>query len=317
MTTRGVVLPIVSKRGGEIFPASSLTVVPSMGAPKIHAGAHIQGHVFANGAEFCEAIPEGGGARAWHQGTWATDKGREEFTGTRSMHAAKALFSAPPQSLRDKAESAAQSLAPIAPMRHKLHSWNIAGAYPSVGRALSGEPRAMRAVSWQKSPKMVTLICNVVIPWNIKASVLIDFSAAMGATIDRLEDSGWRVEVWAAQIAISDSDFVGGSLVRLKASEDSTDMAKLVAGLGHPSFLRRLCFGYASVTSALKPLGDAMGYSAEILPPDDVSGVYCTSLSAAYETITDAKRKPTAQNFLAEIAATLGRQGFAGFSEEP
>ena len=316
MTTRGVVLPIVSKRGGEIFPASSLVVIPSGPAPKIRGNPAIQAHVFGSGVEFCETIPRDGRVRAWHQQTWDTSEDREAFTGTKSMEAAKSLFLDPPKDLRDQAEAAGKSLTVGQPMRQKMQSWNIAGAYPSVARSLSGEPRAMRTISWRKSPKMVTLLCNVVIPWTIQASVLIEFAAAMGAAVDMIEAAGWRAEVWTTQISISDADFVGGCLVRLKAHEEATDTAKLVAGLGHPSFLRRLCFGYASITDALKPLGRGMGYSAAIMPADDVSGIYCTSLSAACAALSRDTKEPTAQNFLEEIVATLGRQGFAGFSEE-
>ncbi len=316
MTTRGFVLPIVSRRGGEIFPVSSLTVVPAKGAPTIRGKPAIQAHVFASGVEFCAAIPQDGRVKAWNQETWYTSGDREMFTGTKSMRAAKALFLNPPKALRDQAEAAGKSLTVGEPMRQKPHTWNIAGAYPSVARALSGDPRAMRDVSWRKSPKMMTLLCNVMIPWYIEAGVLIEFSAAMGAAVDMIEAAGWRAEVWATQIGVSDDDFVGGCLVRLKATEDATDTAKLVAGLGHPSFLRRLCFGYASITDALQPLGSSMGCAAAIMPADDVSGIYCTSLSAAYDALSHGSKEPTAQNFLAEIAGTLGRQGFAGFSED-
>ena len=316
MTKRIKLLPIVSQRGGGIFPATSLTILPRDGAPEIQGKPAIQAHVFASGTEFCAAIPEDGRAMAWHQETWLTSRYSEAFTGTPSMPAAKSLFLDPPKSLRDRAAAAGKSLTAHPPMRQKMQSWNIAGAYPSVARALSGDPRAMRAMCHHNSPKMVTLISNASIPWGIKADILIEFSVAMAAAVDMIEAAGWRAEVWASQISVADADFVGGCLVRLKGAEDAVDTAKLVAGLGHPSFLRRLCFGYASVTDALKPLGVGMGYATAILPPDDAPGTYCTSLSGAYDALSRANKEPTAQNFLAEIAATLARQGFAGFSEE-
>lgn len=122
--------------------------------------------------------------------------------------------------------------------------YDVAGEYPDVARALGGDPRCMvrRGKTYRPRP-VITIAMNVAVRWDVPAVVKANYGAALTGLVDRLEQRGVRVELYAANAA---NGPVTGQKISVawcvKRAEDAVDLSAIAFSVAHPAMSRRLCF---------------------------------------------------------------------------
>lgn len=176
------------------------------------------------------------------------------------------------------------------PTRKALTRWDVAGALPSVPRYLSGNPLAMRQInrSATNQQPVITIATEIGGPSSVETRTFEARAVAAAAIVDRLEDAGFRVEILGGMRSSNDSTGVREAtgannargkraeiFFRVKAAQDTLDLARVAFGLGHPSATRRLCFQAMSSHPAFHPvINYGMGYTVPLAPLDRPPGTY-------------------------------------------
>lgn len=185
-----------------------------------------------------------------------------------------------------------------------LPEWNldVSGAICNVPAFLSGEPECMwRMSDCKRDEHRVSIIVSGTYSAAVEASSAQNYATAVAAVIRSLEASGINPAVYM----IGASRHSGGTLaysINVREFGEPLDLAR-VAFAFHPSFLRRIQFGWRELTPeavaagaasggygsvvkltsdlVTKLLGD-IGYVA-VVP--DLNSVYHQSLDAMIETL--------------------------------
>lgn len=122
--------------------------------------------------------------------------------------------------------------------------WDVAGYRVDVGRFLAGNPDSMatRGRNTRQKP-LIHLVVNASGHAGIAAKTFAAYGAALTAVIDKIENSGRRVEVdvvYTAARLTGDNCCIAGW--KVKAAEDHCDLSALAFSLAHPAAYRRLAF---------------------------------------------------------------------------
>lgn len=188
------------------------------------------------GALVAEAQKELGG------GNRASRTGSQKFTHTTSFdHAVELATNGWPEGaarVRRLAKELRLKM-PMQPMQSTYY--DIAGSYVDVGRYLEGEPECM--VDFREEPtKRHTFRVgfNVCVNGGVDAREIEANGAALCVLIDRLESIGVRVEVTAFDQCAP----VCVLATTVKECDQPLDLDRVTFALAHPSFLRRLGFGW-------------------------------------------------------------------------
>jgi len=176
------------------------------------------------------------------------------------------------------------------PTKRSLSRYDVAGAVPSVSRYLSGNPLAMktRQTSPTNQTPIITLISSTAAQWVVDPETFEALAVAAAALVDRLEDAGFRVEVIAGRRESSSQEGVTQAtgenntlghrsemFFRVKAAQDSLDLARLVYGVGHPAVHRRILFAIGEMHGDYKrSLGEVQGYNVALDKPERPAGSY-------------------------------------------
>lgn len=165
-------------------------------------------------------------------------------------------------------------LIPDRPTGPRIVRYDVAGALPSVPRAIAGNPMNMRRVTVAPTARqpVLTLVQDMVAPWGADHRCFTASAVASCAIVDLLEGAGFRVEIVAA--FRSGNDMVGEVACRVKEAGDAVNLATLAFALGSPAFFRVFCFRVMHGHKAFEPLGSSLGrcrpFDASKCPP----GVY-------------------------------------------
>jgi hypothetical protein len=247
---------------------------------------------FDSMADFMAYVPEKdpGGDRHC-DAAWTTTKDRVAFCRTPNMRAALEYARDGWKEGADRARPLLDKIKTARPVRKALVKWSVAGAIPSVPRYLSGDPMHMRTVGTAASNKqpVITLIANWSTPAFVDAKVFECVAVAAAAICDRLEDAGYRVEIIGGRRCSSDHGGVKGHIAdlfaRIKAPEDTMDLARVAFGLGHPSALRRLSFAIASIHPAFfNATRYGQGYATDFGNLEMPPGTYALPSNAKVES---------------------------------
>lgn len=123
--------------------------------------------------------------------------------------------------------------------------YDVAGDIPDVGRFMAGRPDNMRRrrKTFGQSP-IITICVNQSVSGGTSAEAFKNYGAALLATIDQIEASGRRVELWSGFAALLGNrrDKLASVLTRIKAADEPVDLGALAFGVAHPAFFRRLGF---------------------------------------------------------------------------
>jgi hypothetical protein len=210
------------------------------------------------------------------------------------------------------------------PTRKALTRWDVAGAVPSIPRYLAGNPLHMRTrqISATSQQPIITLISSTSAPWWTATATFERLACAAAAIVDRLEDAGFRVEIIAgrressngtgAGTATGDNNALGHRsemFFRVKAAQDSLDLARVAFGIGHPSVHRRLLFAAGNSHPAFdESLGDNQGFAVGLPPLERPLGAYILPALAHLEK--QVKHDPVA--VFDHVIETLKAQGCPG-----
>lgn len=159
--------------------------------------------------------------------------------------------------------SALAALVPTAQLATR--SYDVAGDYPDVARALGGDPRCMVRRGKVNAPRpTVTIAVNVCVNGMVDGAQKMNYGAALAGMIDRLESRGTRVELLATDAATGHSGVGYCSISTpwtVKRATDPLDLGAIAYSVAHPAMARRLCFAtYERCPSAF----EIMGYGSPV-----------------------------------------------------
>lgn len=221
---------------------------------------------------------------------WDSKPDKDFFGDITTMAQAKKLASNGWQEGAERALPLLERVKIARPSKRTLSRYDVAGAVPSVGRYLAGNPLAMK--TRQNSPTnqtpIITLISSTAAQWTITPDIFEALAITAAAIVDRLEDAGFRVEVIAGRResssdagvteATGENNAIGHRsemFFRVKAAEDALDLPRLVFGIGHPSVHRRILFAAGDMHPEYKPsLGELQGRNVALDKPERPPGSY-------------------------------------------
>ncbi len=131
--------------------------------------------------------------------------------------------------------------------RSKINIYDVCGETPHIGRFLSGAPDSMtrRVIREGHKRPIIDIVINACYSYGIDAEYIMNYGAAIAVVIDELENKGYSVGLYVG--AANSADNAGetyGALIEVKKAGEIMDMDRLIFFTAHPSFLRRLMFGY-------------------------------------------------------------------------
>lgn len=123
--------------------------------------------------------------------------------------------------------------------------YEVAGEYPDIGRALSGDPKNMVRRGSKRAPKpVVTIAVGLSMSGAVNSRLPMNYGAALAGLIDRLESYGVRIELHAAGAVQGHGNFGEQAQVSvavcLKRPEDAMDHSAIAFAIAHPAMFRRL-----------------------------------------------------------------------------
>lgn len=234
---------------------------------------------------------------------WGSDhshwkNGRADFTGVNSMPEAIKIArdgwkegAARVERIRDRINAAN-------PQGSRLTRWDVAGAYPSIGRALSGNPLNMRRIDTAQLRRrpIITLLSDFGCNGGTPADAITNRAAVVAAVVDSIEAAGFACAV----IGFETSGY-GGTVsqlcaINIKEATAPADVARMAFGLGHVAMFRRLTWATMTEDSHVKALGGGLGAAQQL----DLSGLAArdiyvlpsaNSTYSAFRTEADAETK--------------------------
>lgn len=227
-------------------------VIPQVPSADDMSRAH-----FTNPESLCayvESIKNRHAGQAWDNAS--------RFRGTRDIgHAIELCRQGWPEGaaqaarLRDKINAAN-------PVRRKLNAWDIGGAYPSVPRALAGNPVHMRSMRNVQRNRTITLIHHMGAPAGIEPSAMCNKAAVMAAIVDAVESADFQVELIGVSL-VNAGRFYHETAFTVKDAGAPMDIGRMAFALGHVSMLRRLIFACRSGEAFNHPIHGNMGATSE------------------------------------------------------
>lgn len=133
------------------------------------------------------------------------------------------------------------------PTKRKRHH-GVTGANVSVGRMLAGNPVHMLHRPKLPGRRIVTLFVECGMNGGVQGETMATRAILVAAIVETLEREGYSCEIVATDISMHDEKCLYQLAVRLKQAGQRLNLADLIFGLGHPSFLRR--FSFAACASA-------------------------------------------------------------------
>jgi hypothetical protein len=278
-------------------------------------------------AELAEFIPETAPADAFSKWGWGGND--PSFYGSaKTMADALKLAREGWQEGAEQALPLLERVKVARPTRKTLTRYAIAGAVASVPRYLANNPLHMRSVQRSDTAQrpVITIVSSTAAPCYVDEKTFRALAVAAVAIVDRLEDAGFRTEVIAGRRESNSStgtaDATGENnaagnrsevFFRLKAADDSLDMARVVFGIGHPAVHRRLLFGACEMHPGYEPsIGTNQGYAVGLTNLDRPPGTYILPAMASL-----AKNKLSDPIKVFDYAVeVLKKQGCPGLTDE-
>jgi hypothetical protein len=253
----------------------------------------------------------------------AWNNGDVSFYGTRSMQESLNLATQGWPEGAERANALRDRINAANPIGPRIVRYDVAGAYPSVPRALSGNPLNMRRAipATLKRRPVITLISDMSSNCSVAAKALANRAAVVAALLDAIEGARFSVHVIAVGTGDSRSekdqrDFIAVTGVTLKEPEQPADIGRLAFGLGHPSMLRRFCFGSWVVDKWTQPfVGMHAAYPYSVDCADPARSIYMLpGLNDTQQYFMTEEKAAT--DGLALMIRQLTKQGCPAFPQE-
>lgn len=180
--------------------------------------------------------------------------GNQEFTGTRNFEQAVKMAKS---GWQDGAKRIAKTLDSLPPDFEVLPDWSmdVTGVICNVSAFTAGEPECMwRMSECKKSERRIALIVPAAYHSGIAATVAMNYAIGVAAVVRSLEASGINPAVYSISSHSWRALATYGIVVR--EFGEPLDLSK-VAFAFHPSFLRRLVFGWLELNPAAVEAGIA------------------------------------------------------------
>lgn len=153
------------------------------------------------------------------------------------------------------------------PLKRQPIKFGISGSVPSVPRAVSGDPKSMRAddMGRAKRRKTLTLLSNFGANCGHEPHEFLFRAAVVAAIIDHIENRGYSCDV-IGFCQVSEpwtSDPEAGhrfrTTIQVKRSEHPVDINRLAFGAGHVGVFRRFAFAEIGYYLINRKLGKCFG----------------------------------------------------------
>lgn len=187
---------------------------------------------------------------------------RTAFCGTSSWeHAEELMRMGDKENLkRIKSQMKIQSLKGSGTATKREFYNSVVGFVPHVPNYVSGIPQNMIGIRRKTtvSPKIINIVYNPTVAAFVDKDDLIKASIEVMNYITGLESNGYKVNLYCIMAVKSNRDVIS-AIVRVKRSDEYTDLIKMVYPMVHPSFLRRHFFRFIEVADT-KEKGFYGGY---------------------------------------------------------
>lgn len=220
--------------------------------PRAHFGFSSLGAM----VDYLEALP----ADRRRSSGW--DHGDARWRGTSSMSEALRLAR---EGWPEGIENAGQIVEAldVAHAVQRRRVYDVAGGAVNVGRMLAGDPLHMVRRPLQPGRKIVTLFVECSASAAIKADNIVARAAIIAALADIMEQQGYSCEIIVTEAVTDVGNRPGAqSAVVIKRAGEKLNLSDVVFALGHPSFLRRLCFGLIGSSTECRSLWEHQGMPA-------------------------------------------------------
>lgn len=152
---------------------------------------------------------------------------------------------------------------------------SFVGYAPHVPSYVAGQPKTMlrKKVVRTVNAKVLNVMYSPVAAGSVDADDLLDASIKVMNFISSLEKQGYKVNLYTMITSRSGSETVA-QIVKIKSSDDYTDLCKVVYPMVNPSFLRRHFFKFMEVTEGIKGRGFCGTYGFPIYNQSDVEPLW-------------------------------------------
>lgn len=140
-------------------------------------------------------------------------------------------------------------LGAIIPAAGRSSRWGYSqtGGSVNIGRFLTGHPKNMRSRTKKQagSAPVYHIVINTVCSAAITANQMVNYGVAMVGLIDRLENTGKRVQLDVVMVTKTTGEDSNTRLSvgwNVKRSSEALDLAAVAFALAHPAAFRRLGF---------------------------------------------------------------------------
>lgn len=165
----------------------------------------------------------------------------DSFAGTPDYAAAMRLFREGWQEGRDRIVNGLMAVTPPT-IRHETRRLDVAGAYPIVPLAITGDPVCMVDMGEEIAPRpVVRLVVSTNGNMNINRTTFINRGIAICSVIDAMENAGQRVELIACNTSTTADDRYLG-VYTVKEPDQPLELDRIAFAFAHPSFHRRINF---------------------------------------------------------------------------
>lgn len=127
-----------------------------------------------------------------------------------------------------------------------VREFDMFGSEPDIDRFVAGELECMYedfAIEAPTKGKAMTVIVDAIVTGNVPVEEVFKRGAAVCALVETMTLLGFELEIWTDMSVLGNNNSKWTGLCRVHRAGDNIDMDQVVYAIGHPSNLRRLCFG--------------------------------------------------------------------------
>lgn len=178
----------------------------------------------------------------------------------------------------DKLSSITRAAANLsAPMLRPVSSYDVAGAFPDVPRAVAGDPLNMVNIGDEQiaTRPSVRLWVEMGVSCNVTPKQIENYGAALLSQVDAMESADIRCEINLVWTCEARDGFDYQITIVAKTAEQPLDIERLAFLMLHPSQFRRLIFDVMSRDPNFRPVAktSSYGYCTRITADSDRMGI--------------------------------------------
>ena len=262
-------------------------------------------------AAHCLTVKE---ADAWQTSAWANRS--ESEMGTRDLATAVKLCREGWPGGAQRASEMRDRINAANPTGPRIVRYDVAGAYPSVARAIAGNPLNMRRIDTAKLRRrpVMTLVSDMAVNWNTDGATITRRAAVVAAVVDAIESAGYACQVLATSACASGNTVAASCAVEIKESGSPVDIGRMAFALGHAAMFRRLCWVTYGESRFTEKLGQSLGTAASLFPSAEMAAksvyVLPSTLGAAKAFDTDQAAETAGLKYIVDSLAAQGCPAF-------